>query len=91
VLPLHTMHIATAACRTQTLQLALAVQTKADACRKWHFHRIRGANMKDWEAEYLAARTARHIRAMDKAERVLQCMRDSPDPSDICTSAVRPP
>ena len=44
--------------------------------------------MKDWEAEYLACRTARHIRAMDKAERALECMRDCADTSETCTSAV---
>ena len=47
--------------------------------------------MKEWEAEYLAERTARHLRAMDKAERALHCMRDCTSPSDICTAAVRSP
>jgi hypothetical protein len=45
--------------------------------------------MKDWEAEYLACRTAQHIRAMDKAEQALDFMRRCGSPEAACTSAVR--
>lgn len=46
--------------------------------------------MKDWEAEHLAARTARHIRALDRAEAELDYRKGAADPVDVCTCAVRP-
>jgi hypothetical protein len=68
-------------CRAFEFGLSQAVQHQT----------LRWSQMKDWEAEHLAARTAQHIRALDKADKAMEYLKEYPEPVDVCTCAVHRP